>query len=140
MISFAVGLLVRCRLARFHPSRRGNDRCMDESQNVAGTRLTCTNADCELQINTPRPQGSTYTCACGHAFEPSGSHLGVQVVNPAATSENDIRYPSREGPASACFADSPWPRVPCVAASLPALPVACDPAGRLASDRSRQSA
>lgn len=66
--------LVRCRLARFHTSRRGNDRCMDESQNVAGTRLTCTNADCdcELQINTPCPHGATYTCACGHAFEPVG--------------------------------------------------------------------
>lgn len=54
--------------------RRGNDRCMDESQNVAGTRLTCTNVDCdcELQINTPCPHGTTYTCACGQAFEPVG--------------------------------------------------------------------
>ncbi len=54
--------------------RRGNDRCMDESQNVAGTRLTCTDVDCdcELQINTPCPHGTTYTCACGHAFEPVG--------------------------------------------------------------------
>ena len=45
---------------------------MDDSKNVAGTRLTCTNADCEceLQINTPCPHGATYTCACGHAFEP----------------------------------------------------------------------
>ena len=56
----------------FHPSLRGNDCRMDESKNVAGTRLTCTNADCdcELQINTPCPHGTTYTCACGHAFEP----------------------------------------------------------------------
>ena len=45
---------------------------MDETTNVPGTRLTCTNADCEceLQINTPCPHGTTYTCACGHPFEP----------------------------------------------------------------------
>ncbi len=50
----------------------GNDCGMDEAKNVPGTRLTCTNADCdcELQINTPCPHGSSYTCACGHAFEP----------------------------------------------------------------------
>lgn len=50
----------------------GNGCGMDESKNVSGTRLTCTNADCacELQINTPCPHGSTYTCACGHPFEP----------------------------------------------------------------------
>jgi hypothetical protein len=46
---------------------------MDESQNVAGTRLTCTNpdCDCELQINRPCPHGTTYTCACGHPLEPA---------------------------------------------------------------------
>ena len=46
---------------------------MDESQNVTGTRLTCTNADCdcELQINRPCPHGTTYTCACGHPLEPT---------------------------------------------------------------------
>jgi hypothetical protein len=45
---------------------------MDESKNVAGTRLTCTNAhcECELHINTPCPHGDTYMCACGHQFEP----------------------------------------------------------------------
>jgi hypothetical protein len=45
---------------------------VDGSKNVTGTRLTCTNADCEceLQINTPCPHGSTYTCACGRPFEP----------------------------------------------------------------------
>jgi hypothetical protein len=48
---------------------------MDDSNNVAGTRLTCTNPDCgcELQINTPCPHGAAYTCACGHAFEPIAS-------------------------------------------------------------------
>ena len=45
---------------------------MDDSTNVTGTRLTCTNDDCpcELQITTPCPHGSTYTCACGHPLEP----------------------------------------------------------------------
>jgi hypothetical protein len=65
-------LLVLRHRGWFHLSPKGNDCRMDESKNVAGTRLTCTNADCdcELQINTPCPHGSTYTCACGHAFEP----------------------------------------------------------------------
>jgi len=45
---------------------------MDDSMNVTGTRLTCSNEDCpcELQINTPCPHGTTYTCACGHPLEP----------------------------------------------------------------------
>jgi hypothetical protein len=45
---------------------------MDASKNVAGTRLTCSNPDCEceLQIVTPCPHGDTYTCGCGHPFEP----------------------------------------------------------------------
>jgi hypothetical protein len=47
---------------------------MDAEQNVTGTRMTCTDPDCncELQINVPCPHGSTYTCACGHPFEASG--------------------------------------------------------------------
>lgn len=45
---------------------------MDSTQNVAGTRLTCTNdeCDCELTIVKPCPHGDTYTCACGHELEP----------------------------------------------------------------------
>ena len=41
---------------------------MEQPNNSPGTRLTCTNDDCpcELQINTPCPHGSIYTCACGH--------------------------------------------------------------------------
>lgn len=44
---------------------------LKEQQNVAGTRMTCTNpdCDCELQIITPCPHGTNYTCACGHALE-----------------------------------------------------------------------
>lgn len=44
---------------------------MDAQQNVAGTRMTCTDDDCncELQINVPCPHGTTYTCACGHPME-----------------------------------------------------------------------
>jgi hypothetical protein len=47
---------------------------VDQSDNVSGARLTCTNADCEceLQINIPCPHGTTYTCACGHPFQPAG--------------------------------------------------------------------
>lgn len=43
---------------------------MDQQDNVAGTRMTCSNAecDCELQINRPCPHGADYTCACGHPF------------------------------------------------------------------------
>ena len=57
---------------RLSSRRHGHSRGMDESTNVPGTRLTCTNDDCEceLQINTPCPHGTTYTCACGHPFEP----------------------------------------------------------------------
>jgi hypothetical protein len=60
------------RAGRFGFGLRGNGCGVDESKNVTGTRLTCTNADCEceLQINTPCPHGGTYTCACGHPFEP----------------------------------------------------------------------
>jgi hypothetical protein len=53
--------------------RRRRERMgMDEAKNAAGTRLTCTNDECpcELQITTPCPHGATYTCACGHPFEP----------------------------------------------------------------------
>ena len=59
---------------RLPRSETGNDLTVDESKNVSGTRLTCTNADCacELQINTPCPHGTTYTCACGHPLEPIG--------------------------------------------------------------------
>lgn len=44
---------------------------MDNEDNVAGARLTCTNQDCgcELQIVRPCPHGTTYTCACGHPME-----------------------------------------------------------------------
>jgi hypothetical protein len=43
---------------------------VDQQDNVAGTRLTCSNVecDCELQINRPCPHGTDYTCACGHPF------------------------------------------------------------------------
>jgi hypothetical protein len=55
-----------------NPGRPWNTGGMDESKNVAGTRLTCSNPDCgcELQINAPCPHGGTYTCACGHPLEP----------------------------------------------------------------------
>lgn len=45
---------------------------MNDEQNRAGTHLTCTNEECgcEVEIVTPCPHGSAYTCACGHAFEP----------------------------------------------------------------------
>ena len=45
---------------------------MDASENVAGTRLTFMNpeCECELQVVRPCPHGTTYTCACGHTFEP----------------------------------------------------------------------
>jgi hypothetical protein len=61
----------RTRVARFDHHIRGNSSGVDESKNVTGTRLTCTNADCEceLQINTPCPHGNTYMCACGHPLE-----------------------------------------------------------------------
>jgi hypothetical protein len=44
---------------------------MEQTQNVPGTRLTCSNDDCscELEIKSPCPHGSNYTCACGHAME-----------------------------------------------------------------------
>jgi len=44
---------------------------LDAQRNVAGTRMTCTNPDCEceLQIITPCPHGTAYTCACGHHLE-----------------------------------------------------------------------
>lgn len=44
----------------------------DVDLNRAGTMLTCTNPDCgcRLRIEAPCPHGSTYTCACGHPFEP----------------------------------------------------------------------
>jgi hypothetical protein len=60
-------------LRRFDAPPAETPRRMDESQNVAGTRLTCSNpdCDCELQINRPCPHGTTYTCACGHPLEPA---------------------------------------------------------------------
>ncbi len=44
---------------------------MDEERNVTGTHLSCTDPECgcELEIITPCPHGSSYTCACGHSFE-----------------------------------------------------------------------
>jgi hypothetical protein len=50
----------------------GEQKGMDMSENTAGTRLTCTDEDCacELEIVSPCPHGSTYTCACGHPLEP----------------------------------------------------------------------
>lgn len=44
---------------------------MDTEANTTGTQLTCTNTDCDcmLEIITPCPHGTTYTCACGHAME-----------------------------------------------------------------------
>jgi hypothetical protein len=52
--------------------RMGYRSTMDDSQNKAGTRLTCSNpaCGCELQINVPCPHGSAYTCACGRPMEP----------------------------------------------------------------------
>ena len=46
---------------------------IDAQQNVAGTRLTCTNpdCDCELEILTPCPHGNSYMCGCGHELEVS---------------------------------------------------------------------
>lgn len=46
---------------------------MNATKNTAGTVLTCTNDDCScrLEIKQPCPHGSTYTCACGHPFEPA---------------------------------------------------------------------
>lgn len=45
---------------------------MDRKADGPGARLSCTNpdCDCELQINKPCPHGSTYTCACGHPMKP----------------------------------------------------------------------
>jgi hypothetical protein len=50
---------------------------MNHADNAAGTRLTCTNSDCgcELTIVEPCPHGDTYTCACGHPFEPVADPL-----------------------------------------------------------------
>lgn len=47
---------------------------MDDNDNTSGTTLSCTNGDCgcRLEIVEPCPHGSTYTCACGHTFEPAG--------------------------------------------------------------------
>jgi len=44
---------------------------LEAQQNVAGARMTCSNpdCDCELQISKPCPHGSNYTCACGHPME-----------------------------------------------------------------------
>jgi hypothetical protein len=40
--------------------------------NMTGTMLTCTNASCgcRIKIVAPCPDGTTYTCACGHPLEP----------------------------------------------------------------------
>jgi hypothetical protein len=44
---------------------------LESEQNVAGMRMTCSNpdCDCELEIVAPCPHGNGYTCACGHEFE-----------------------------------------------------------------------
>lgn len=48
----------------------GERLSMDTDRNATGTRLSCTNpdCDCELQINRPCPHGDTYVCACGHVL------------------------------------------------------------------------
>jgi hypothetical protein len=48
---------------------------MEASENTAGTHLTCTDDDCacELEIISPCPHGTTYTCACGYPLEPVSS-------------------------------------------------------------------
>ena len=50
---------------------------MTPDQNVTGIVLTCSNADCgcRLRIEEPCPHGDTYTCACGHPFEPADAPL-----------------------------------------------------------------
>lgn len=52
-----------------------SDTPTNPSDNVARTRLTCSDPDCpcELEIITPCPHGSNYTCACGHALHPVGT-------------------------------------------------------------------
>jgi hypothetical protein len=51
--------------------------------NVTGTVLSCTNADCgcRLRIQDPCPHGVDYTCACGHPFDAVGA--GPMADNPA---------------------------------------------------------
>ena len=68
----------------------GNNGCMDESRNIAGTRLTCTNADCdcELQINPPCPHGTTYTCAC--ASRVLANALQVATIDRSTMPDNVI--------------------------------------------------
>lgn len=46
---------------------------MEAKDNTTGTQMTCTNSECNclLEIITPCPHGSTYTCACGHPLEPA---------------------------------------------------------------------
>ena len=46
---------------------------MTPDSNQAGTVLTCTNPVCDsrVRIEEPCPHGDTYTCACGHRFEPA---------------------------------------------------------------------
>jgi hypothetical protein len=48
-----------------------------KDRNVTGAVLTCTNRDCgcRLRIDEPCPHGDTYTCACGHSFEPTDGRL-----------------------------------------------------------------
>ena len=45
---------------------------MPNDANTPGTRLTCSNpdCDCELQIVKPCPHGEAYVCACGHQMQP----------------------------------------------------------------------
>lgn len=47
---------------------------LHDDDNVVGVRLTCTNVDCdcELEIVRPCPHGTAYTCACGHVLVPRG--------------------------------------------------------------------
>jgi hypothetical protein len=46
---------------------------IDDRQNIAGTRMTCTDPDCgcELEIISPCPHGGGYRCACGHEMQPT---------------------------------------------------------------------
>ena len=47
---------------------------MNDTENVVGTRMTCSNpdCDCQLEIIQPCPHGSGYTCGCGHPFDATG--------------------------------------------------------------------
>lgn len=44
---------------------------LEADQNVAGTRMTCTDpeCECELEIVAPCPHGTRYVCGCGHEMQ-----------------------------------------------------------------------